>query len=74
MATLSYSQAATAVRQVRIEIRDAAQDEVLDIATSTYRSEFPSELRMSQQDFKLFLVALNQDEEPNDKLKALFQR
>lgn len=30
-----------------------------------------SEIRMSKRDFKLFLVTLDSDEEPCDKLKAL---
>jgi hypothetical protein len=30
---------------------------------------FPKEIRMSQRDFKLFLVALESDEEPVDKLR-----
>ncbi len=32
----------------------------------------PSEMRMTPRDFKLFLVALDSDEEPNEKLRALF--
>jgi len=33
----------------------------------------PREIKMSKQDFKLFLVALDSDEEPNEKLKALVE-
>ena len=42
-------------------------------STDADQCEFPKELKLSQRDFRLFLVALESDEEPNDKLKALFQ-
>jgi Protein of unknown function (DUF1778). len=42
-------------------------------STDSNLRELPNQLRLSQRDFKLFLVALDSDEEPNDKLKALFQ-
>lgn len=50
------------------------REEVVTAISSTDASllEFPNELKMSQRDFKLFLVALDSDEEPSDKLKALF--
>ena len=35
--------------------------------------DFPREIKMSQRDFKLFLVALESDEEPSDKLKSVFK-
>jgi len=34
--------------------------------------DLPLEMRMTQRDFKLFLVALDEEEEPNQKLKDLF--
>jgi uncharacterized protein (DUF1778 family) len=41
--------------------------------SSNEHFEVPREMRMSRRDFKLFLVALDQDEQPNDKLKDLFR-
>lgn len=48
---------------------------VLSDAISDSSDEFdlPREMRMTPRDFKLFLVALESDEEPNEKLKALFR-
>lgn len=40
--------------------------------TDSDQYNLPREMVMSQRDFKLFLVALDSDEEPNDKLKTLF--
>ena len=52
----------------------STHDEVIAEVSSTDAASFrfPKDLKMSQRDFKLFLVALESDEEPNDKLKALF--
>ncbi len=45
----------------------------LSISDSANALELPSEMRMSRRDFKLFLVALERDKEPNEKLRALFR-
>lgn len=52
----------------------SSHQEVVTEISSTDASlvDFPKELKMSQRDFKLFLVALESDEEPSNKLKALF--
>jgi uncharacterized protein (DUF1778 family) len=53
----------------------SSREEVVAEISSTDASllDFPKELKMSQRDFKLFLVALDSDEEPSEKLRALFQ-
>lgn len=52
----------------------SSREEVIAEVSSTDAASFqlPKDLKMSQRDFKLFLVALESDEEPNDKLKSLF--
>lgn len=62
-------------RRVRpsLTIVSAHEETVAEISvTDASLLEFPKELKMSQRDFKLFLVALESDEEPSDKLRALF--
>jgi uncharacterized protein (DUF1778 family) len=55
----------TAASSVTTILREVVSD-------SSTEFDLPREIRMSQRDFKLFLVALEADEEPNDKLRALF--
>jgi uncharacterized protein (DUF1778 family) len=47
---------------------------VSDAHTSANLLELPQTIRMSQRDFRLFLVALDSDEEPNDTLKAAAEK
>jgi hypothetical protein len=52
------------MRAVRVSrVSDAHVSEDFDI---------PRQIEMSQRDFKLFLVSIGSDEEPSEKLKALF--
>lgn len=56
----------SAASNVTTRVRDAISDTSTDF-------DLPCEMRMTRRDFKLFLVALETDEEPNDKLRALFR-
>jgi len=42
--------------------------------TDRYEYELSRKIVMSQRDFKLFLVAIDSDEEPNDTLKAAAEK
>jgi hypothetical protein len=57
----------------RLTVVSSHEEVIAEVSSTDAASfEFPKELKMSQRDFKLFLVALESDEEPSDKLKALF--
>lgn len=74
-ARLEYDDTSMA-RNIRPNLTPVSnREEVVAEVSSTDANlfEFPKQLRLSQRDFKLFLVALDSDEEPNDKLRALFQ-
>jgi uncharacterized protein (DUF1778 family) len=74
-ARLQYDDTST-VRNIRshITVVSNRKDVIVETAsTDAALLDFPKELKMSQRDFKLFLVALESDEEPSDKLKALFE-
>lgn len=73
-ARLQYDDTSTA-RNIRPRLTVVSdREEVVAEISSTDAAllHFPKELKMSQRDFKLFLVALESDEEPTNKLKALF--
>jgi uncharacterized protein (DUF1778 family) len=53
----------SAASSVTTMLRDAISD------SSNEHFELPREIRMSRRDFKLFLVEVDSDEEPNDTLR-----
>ncbi len=74
-ARLEYDDTSTA-RGIRPNLTlVSGREEVVVEMSSTHANllESPRQLRLSQRDFKVFLVALDSDEEPNDKLRALFR-
>lgn len=71
-----YDDTSSAVQTARPSLIVVSEhEEVVAELSSTDAAQlsFPKEIKMSQRDFKLFLVALESDEEPSDNLKALFQ-
>jgi uncharacterized protein (DUF1778 family) len=73
MAILSYSQAATAQR-IRFPLvrTSSVYEEVLSEVTSTATDPFAlqKDIRVTQRDFRLFLVSVENARQPNDKLRA----
>jgi uncharacterized protein (DUF1778 family) len=76
-ARLEYNDTASA-RRVRPNLTLVSNHEevVTEAVSSTdvNLAELPKRIKMSARDFKLFLVALEADEEPTDALKAAAER
>jgi len=71
---LAHYDDASLVRRVQAKATLASNhEEMMTEISSTDEAlfGFPKEIMMSQRDFKLFLVALESDEEPVDKLRAV---
>ena len=47
---------------------------VSDAHAAASEYELPRQIRMSPRDFRLFMLALNSDEEPNEALKAAAEK
>ena len=75
-ARLQYDDTSTARNiRPRLTVVSDREEVVAEVSsTDTDLSELPKRIKMSSRDFKLFLVALEDDLEPNDALKAAAER